>query len=67
MNCAETTPHDREADSSESETPTAASDLAPRPSHSELDNANRCSTFVLMKVETLGVARSLGSALRLLP
>jgi hypothetical protein len=27
---------------------------------SGLDNASRCSTFVLMEVETLGVARSLG-------
>jgi hypothetical protein len=26
----------------------------------ELDNAHRCSIFVLMEVETLGVARSLG-------
>ena len=28
--------------------------------NSGLDNANRCSSFVLMEVETLGVARSLG-------
>ena len=28
--------------------------------NSGLDNGSRCSTFVLMEVETLGVARSLG-------
>ena len=30
------------------------------PPNSGLDNANRCFTFVLMEVETLGIARSLG-------